>query len=113
MLIAILFLALSAQNDHSSEEIVSTAFELAPHDYIHKSVRIAHWPATVNCRVHVDRGNAVGVELIAQTDLDKFVRGRRHPVLVSLSARGAAEFHQPVPDAGQYEIVLSNDGTQP
>lgn len=75
-------------------------------------MHIANWPATLDLSFAVKNGSPVRVELVASRDLNRFVRGKTYEFLIRLSSRASSQFQQLVPDKGDYDIILINEGSQ-
>lgn len=104
--------ATASQSPASRVQLLNNAFRIAAHEYGYVPIRLANWPSTVDCSFHVLSGAPVRVELVSGHDLRAFVRGKPYEFLIRLSPRAESRFEQPVPERGDYDLLLINDGSQ-
>ncbi len=108
MLLPALLFVLAPQSPEA--QLLSEQYEVPAREYRFIPMHIANWPATLDISYQANPTAPVRVELVTRGNLDRFVRGKPYEFLVRLSSRAASEFHQPVPDAGDYEVILINEG---
>ena len=97
----------------SAHSLATETFRVPPHDYRYVPARIVNWPATLICESEVSNGAPVTLELLTQQSLAEYVRGRAAAFVLKVPAGRKLDFRQPLPDRGEYEIVLINDTDRP
>ncbi len=106
-------LALAAVSLPVTHSLATENFRVPPHDYRYVPARIANWPATLICDAEVAGGAPVTIELLTQTALAEFVRGRSPQPLLKLEHRQKLDFRAALPEKGDYNILVINDNDQP
>ncbi len=108
MLLALLLLL---STPASEAQLLNDSFDVPAREYRFIPMHIANWPATLDLSFNASESAPVRVELVTRRDLDRFVRGKSYEYLLRLSARPTSDFRQSVPDAGDYDVLLINEGS--
>jgi hypothetical protein len=90
--------------------LLNDSFDVPAREYRFIPMHIANWPATLDLSFNASESAPVRFELVTRRDLDRFIRGKSYEYLLRLSARPASDFRQSVPDAGDYDVLLINEG---
>ncbi|WP_180538756.1 hypothetical protein [Nevskia soli] len=96
----------------SEAQLLNDSFDVPAREYRFIPMHIANWPATLDLAFNASENAPVRVELVTRRDLDRFIRGKPYEYLLRLSARPTSDFRQPVPDAGDYDVLLINEGSR-